>query len=1233
MRIVIDMQGAQSTGSWNRGIGRYTVSLALAIVRNCQKNDEIILALNAAFTESLDRIRTIFSELLPPENIRIWSVLTPASHLDIGNNWRRETGELVREAFLANLNPDVVLISSLFEGLGDDAISSIKKFKTPFLTAVILYDLIPFIHKAPYLENPVVEKWYLEKIDYLKRADLWLAISESSSKEGVDYLRLPEDRCVNISTDADAQFQPLNINKSQENELRTKYNLHRSFIMYTGGIDHRKNIEGLIRAFALLPDNLRDGHQLAIVCSVQDHARDLLESIATNIGLKKDNLILTGYVPEEDLIALYNLCELFVFPSWHEGFGLPALEAMRCGAPVIAADATSLREVVGIEDALFDPHSDDAIAKLIERVLTDSEFREKLVLHANYQSKAFSWDKTGKRALAAMRQVIAEIESSRTFEQQKTDRPRLAYVSPLPPKKSGIADYSMELIPALSDFYNVEVIVNQEDVSDPWIIQNIPIRSVSWFLDNRKSFDRVLYHIGNSEFHKHMFGLLKEVPGIVVLHDFFLSNVLDWMDATGYSPGVFVDNIFRSHGYVSLFDLKSANDTANVVWKYPCSRFVFENSIGTIVHSEYSVRLAACWFGIDKNSVTVIPHLREPVAGNMQEQARKELGIAKDDFVVCSFGILGPTKLNHQLLRVWLDSRLSSSGVCKLIFVGENQEGFYGHELVSTIKNHPNGKSVKITGWVNHDLFKIYLGAADLGVQLRTLSRGETSGTVLDCMNFGLPTIINANGSMSDLLDEAVWKLPDNFTDEELATALETLWSDQNLRNKIGKRARSLILNEHAPYKCAQAYTAAIEDYYKKPKLSQLLEDVGKVDAPIIDDEEIAKLATKIERSIPITNHSQKIFVDVSELFLRDAKTGIQRVVRAILHEWLNNPPAGFHVEPVYATNEHDGYRYARKFTQSLLGTEFDILSDEFIEYASGDRFLCLDLEPQVQVTQRGFYQTLRNQGVIVKFVVYDLLCVLHPEYFPLGVSDRFSQWLEVVCENDGAICISQAVANELSIYRHDMQLGKRPFKIDWFHLGADINNSFPTCGLPLNSSKTLKELSGGIAFLMVGTLEPRKGHSQVIDSFEQLWRAGENVKLVIVGKPGWKMEQLIERINNHPEINRHLFWLEGISDEYLVKIYDACDCIIAASYGEGFGLPLIEAGQHKLSIIARDLPVFREVAGDYAFYFDGSNSNNLADSIREWLVLYRQDNHPKSDKMPWLTWQQSAAQLISHVI
>jgi len=150
------------------------------------------------------------------------------------------------------------------------------------------------------------------------------------------------------------------------------------------------------------------------------------------------------------------------------------------------------------------------------------------------------------------------------------------------------------------------------------------------------------------------------------------------------------------------------------------------------------------------------------------------------------------------------------------------------------------------------------------------------------------------------------------------------------------------------------------------------------------------------------------------------------------------------------------------------------------------------------------------------------------------------------------------------------------------------------------------------------------------------------DANIVIVGKEGWKdlpndlrrtIPEIVNRLRPHPELGRRIFWLEGISDEYLEMIYASSTCLIAASEGEGFGLPLIEAAQNKLPIIARDIPVFQEVAGDQAFYFSGKEPADLADAIKRWLELYQSGVHPRSDGMAWLRWELSAERLLDIIL
>jgi glycosyltransferase involved in cell wall biosynthesis len=171
------------------------------------------------------------------------------------------------------------------------------------------------------------------------------------------------------------------------------------------------------------------------------------------------------------------------------------------------------------------------------------------------------------------------------------------------------------------------------------------------------------------------------------------------------------------------------------------------------------------------------------------------------------------------------------------------------------------------------------------------------------------------------------------------------------------------------------------------------------------------------------------------------------------------------------------------------------------------------------------------------------------------------------------------------------------------------------------------------ISLLMVGTIEPRKGHEAALAAMETFWDEGSEVALIIVGKEGWRSRDLVRRLRGHPQRNRRLFWLERTSDETLQRLYHQSSALLAASFAEGFGLPLIEAAHYGLPIIARDIPVFHEVAGDFAFYFPNTDSAALADSLRHWLQLYAGGKAPQSKGMPYLTWAQSTQQLLDVLI
>ena len=815
-------------------------------------------------------------------------------------------------------------------------------------------------------------------------------------------------------------------------------------------------------------------------------------------------------------------------------------------------------------------------------------------------------------------------------------RPRLAYVSPLPPQKSGIADYSAELAPELAAWYDIELIVDQAPVTDPRLTP-FPQRSVAWFRAHAHEFTRVVYHFGNSPVHGHMFNLLRDVPGIVVLHDFYLSNVIDYLENDRVLPHGFLHALYESHGLTGLLGHRQAGRN-RAVWKYPANRGVLDHATGVIVHSEFPKQLAAQWYGAGAGADwRSVPLLRGKPEGSAtpaaRSAARQRLQLRDRDYVVCTFGMLGPTKLNDELLEAFLASPLAADPNCQLVYVGQNDPGRYGADLLRKIRASACAERIHITGFADAATYADYALACDTAVQLRGSSRGETSAAVLDCLLYGAPTIVNAHGSTASIEHDLVMMLPDRFTTEELAAALARLHDEPALRASLGASARAHVERDHAPAHAARQCMEAIEHFSLRGAHAGYRPLVAAA-APLCRDEDLPALAAAVAFNRP-PPPTRQLLVDVSALVQNDLKTGIQRVVRSILLSLIATPPAGFRVEPVFTLGGNRPYHYARGFGLGAVGEDLLTLEDAPAELRPRDVFFGLDLYLSGVAQNERLLLSMRDRGVEIYFCMYDILPMLRPEVFPFGTDQGFGDFLRTVHKvSDGIVCISRAVADELATWIGQQGLRRElPLQLGWFHLGADINASAPSAGMPPDAAVVLGALEQRPSFLVVGTVEPRKGHAQALAAFDLLWQRGVDVNLVVVGKQGWMVEAVAERMKTHPELNKRLFWLAGISDEMLLKLYAGASALLAPSEGEGFGLPLIEAAQHGIPIVARSLPVFREVAGSHAHYFDGLAPADLAASIDAWLALHAVGQAPASTGMPWLTWDESAQQVVGNLI
>lgn len=349
-----------------------------------------------------------------------------------------------------------------------------------------------------------------------------------------------------------------------------------------------------------------------------------------------------------------------------------------------------------------------------------------------------------------------------------------------------------------------------------------------------------------------------------------------------------------------------------------------------------------------------------------------------------------------------------------------------------------------------------------------------------------------------------------------------------------------------------------------------------------------SQAAKRQVKAFPRPNGERHLLVDVSVVYQKDARTGIQRVVRGLLLQFLAMRLDGYVVRPVFATPGHS-YRYASVEGSPSDGLHFDF-EDGAIDVQSGDIFLGLDLAAHILPAHRATIRRWRASGAHIAIVIYDLLPVLRPSWFNDRMVWHFRRWLRVVADYaDSVLCISAHVAENFRDWIATQHaFDARRIVVHHVPLGHDLVATLPSLGMPDDGEALLAAISAVPTMLMVGTVEPRKAYEVSLAAFERLWEQVPDTpyNLVVVGKPGWKTTDLQARMRKHAMNGTRLFWFEDASDQFLDRLYEACSAVMVTSYTEGFGLPIVEAQGYGKPVLVRDIPVFREIGQGNIVYF-----------------------------------------------
>jgi glycosyltransferase involved in cell wall biosynthesis len=369
---------------------------------------------------------------------------------------------------------------------------------------------------------------------------------------------------------------------------------------------------------------------------------------------------------------------------------------------------------------------------------------------------------------------------------------------------------------------------------------------------------------------------------------------------------------------------------------------------------------------------------------------------------------------------------------------------------------------------------------------------------------------------------------------------------------------------------------------------------------------------------------ARRLLIDVTNTAKKDAGTGIQRVVKEVARACHSGEEFDI---PAFAVRCENGRLYTvNAFTAALGGAENG--PDVEVLAQPGDRFLTLSDSWNAFDELAPVLATIRAQGGEIVTCIFDLIPELHPYACHEVTPPRYRAWLRrALVESDAFLAISRTVAEELADYVRATGLAHRPgLKIGWFQCGADL--AAPPTATPRR--KIAASVAGDApAFLIVGTIEPRKGHGVALAAFDRLWAQGVDARLIIVGRRGWFEEALVDRMTTHPEYGRRLFWFSDADDGELSWLYDHVRALILPSYAEGFGLPIVEAAQRGRPVICSDIPVFREVGRDGALYFGVTDPQSLAVTIADFLTGARTADPARALKV---TWAQAARRIVEVV-
>jgi glycosyltransferase involved in cell wall biosynthesis len=791
-----------------RGMGRFTQQQLREVLRYEDGDHEFVLFCREGSDSS-----EILPEILGDSRVSIrWlpRLRTDGSRPNSPEKFFARESEL--RAFIAMERLDVFHVCTPFL-LGDVVCQSIEV--CPYVATH--YDLIPLVYRDRYFagDHGVREyDVYRRGLGLVCRADGITAISQFVRREVSLYLGYPEERARVTYPFAESPFRRVPRGEAELTlkELRDRIGLDCDFVFSLTHFHHSKNLEGLFRAIANARAKSPKARELGLVlaCELQPAQQRYVRSVAAQSGLD-ERVYLTGLVSDDELVALFNACELAVHVSRYEGFGLPALEAMQCGAALVASRAASLPEIVGSAGLLVDPEEPEEIGEAIVRMAGDPDLKAELVQLGLERSEAFNGALLARETLACYRDAVERRARERR-------RSRISLWTPFPPQESGIAEYSFELVEWLEQYVDVDIVL--ADGVEPRCPR--PLRAVFFDANSQPARwprpDRTVFEFGGSHFHKFQAEHLDVGPDLLVLHDLTWGRVR-WF-ALRSVPARLEREIRKSEGRRAAQVFRRIASIPPEERDVAAEDFFLENfllrpmveaSERQLVHFLGGDESLAAAYGSAKADV-IIMGVADPLA-TVPFDSMVCQGSARADgsLTIGVFGIIDPVKR----LEVLADavSTLKAGGVDVLVrVVGAFVSKAYEEDLRRVLHEKGVAEAFSFSGRVSTVDFDLEMTAVDVVCNLRWPFRHQMSATLMRGIAAGKPVVATDLPAWRMVPAEVCYFVP--VGDEEvpaLVSVLRKLASSADLRQRRGTAARAFYRKYGSIGEMGRAYLRLLE--------------------------------------------------------------------------------------------------------------------------------------------------------------------------------------------------------------------------------------------------------------------------------------------------------------------------------------------------------------------------------------------------------------------------------------